>query len=466
MTHLMTQREHIHDLIGVGFGPSNLALAVRLAENGSAPAAHCFIEQQREFGWHRGMLLDDSRMQISFLKDLVTLRDPKSRFTFVNYLFERGRLQDFVNLKNFYPTRIEFHDYLRWVARAFDDQVHYGESVTKIEPVADAKDPRGVTYLRVHSRDAQGKERHRLTRALSVGMGGVPQIPAAFAALGDAAVIHSSSYLTSIDDLVGDGKREIARRKRVAVVGSGQSAAEVFVDLTRRFPHVDATLLMRAPALKPADDSPFVNEIFNPSFTDLIYSQPKDARRSLLDTFRDTNYSVVDRPLIEQIYELLYVQNVCGASRHRLLNNCAIESVRDVQAADGKEIEMRVRDRMDGDAAVERFDAVVLATGYRRDAHYTLLDPLSEALGQPVEQCEVARDYLLATPAHFQPRIYLQGCCEDSHGLSDTLLSVLARRADEIAGSLEAGRNKNSFAVQAHIGAQTGVSGGRVAFAL
>ena len=163
----MSQREYIHDLIGVGFGPSNLALAVRLAENGGAPGAHCFIERQPEFGWHRGMLLDDSRMQISFLKDLVTMRDPKSRFTFINYLFERGRLQDFVNLKNFYPTRIEFHDYLRWVASAFDDQVHYGESVTQIEPVTDENEPRTVTHLRVHSRDAQGKERHRLTRCTS-----------------------------------------------------------------------------------------------------------------------------------------------------------------------------------------------------------------------------------------------------------------------------------------------------------
>ena len=27
----MSQPEHVHDLIGVGFGPSNLALAVRLA---------------------------------------------------------------------------------------------------------------------------------------------------------------------------------------------------------------------------------------------------------------------------------------------------------------------------------------------------------------------------------------------------------------------------------------------------
>ncbi|CAB3773289.1 L-ornithine N(5)-monooxygenase [Paraburkholderia humisilvae] len=59
------------------------------------------------------MLLDDCRMQISFLKDLVTQRDLTSRCTFINYPFEHGRLNEFVNLKNFHPTRIEFHDYLR-----------------------------------------------------------------------------------------------------------------------------------------------------------------------------------------------------------------------------------------------------------------------------------------------------------------------------------------------------------------
>lgn len=160
------QRETVFDLIGVGFGPSNLALAVRLAERGGArPFTHCFVERQPEFGWHRGMLLADCRMQISFLKDLVTMRDPTSRYTFINYLFERGRLNEFVNLKNFYPTRVEFHDYLSWVADAFDEHVHYSETVTAIEPVAG--DGARIDALRVLSRDAAGHERQRVTRALS-----------------------------------------------------------------------------------------------------------------------------------------------------------------------------------------------------------------------------------------------------------------------------------------------------------
>ncbi|KVU44659.1 ornithine monooxygenase [Burkholderia ubonensis] len=454
------QRETVFDLIGVGFGPSNLALAVRLAErSGARTLAHCFVERQPAFGWHRGMLLDDCRMQISFLKDLVTMRDPTSRYTFINYLFQRGRLNEFINLKNFYPTRVEFHDYLSWVADAFDEHVHYGETVTGIEPVRGSG--ARIDALRVLSRDAAGHERQRVTRALSVGVGGAPAIPDAFAALGQDRVIHSSTYLADIGRLADAGAGE---RRRIAVIGAGQSAAEVFIDLARRFPHVDASLVMRAGALKPADDSPFVNEIFSPAFTDVVYAQPQDARRALLERYRDTNYAVVDRPLIEQIYEMLYLQRVDGAPRHALLANRAIEAA--ARTATGQ-IELTLRDRLSGAAHTERFDGLVLATGYRRDTHTALLDGLAPHLGDALARGDVTRDYRLDTPEHFAPRIYLQGCCEGSHGLSDTLLSVLARRADEICASLESGRAHPDDDVRPpQTRQEIGVSAGRLAVAL
>ncbi|MDR5753412.1 MULTISPECIES: lysine N(6)-hydroxylase/L-ornithine N(5)-oxygenase family protein [unclassified Caballeronia] len=455
------KRETVFDLIGIGFGPSNLSLAVRLAEEaGTANLAHCFVERQAEFGWHRGMLLDDCRMQISFLKDLVTQRDPTSRFTFINYLFERGRLNEFVNLKNFYPTRVEFHDYLNWVADAFEERVHYGQTVTAIEPVMEAGASGEIAALRVLSQDGEGREWQRVTRALSVGIGGAAQVPEAFAALGPHNVIHSSGYLNSIERVVG---KPDGGAKRVAVIGAGQSAAEVFADLARRFPHVDASLVIRSSALKPADDTPFVNEIFSPAYTDVVYSQSQDARRALIEGFRDTNYAVVDRPLIEQIYEMLYLQTVSDDVRHRLLANTAIEGA--VRTANGQ-IELTMRDRLSGHARAERFDALVLATGYRRDTHLALLEGLAPHLGDALATQSVGRDYRLATPAQFKPRIYLQGCCEDSHGLSDTLLSVLAMRSDEIVASLA------QQAADKHAGGQpadtkkNGVSGGRVAFAL
>lgn len=113
------RRTDVLDVVGIGFGPSNLALAIALAEHNAAVpeqervSAH-FFEKQIAFGWHRGMLMPGTTMQVSHLKDLVTMRDPTSRFTFLAYLHDKGRLTDFINHKIIFPSRIEFHDYLEW----------------------------------------------------------------------------------------------------------------------------------------------------------------------------------------------------------------------------------------------------------------------------------------------------------------------------------------------------------------
>jgi L-ornithine N5-oxygenase len=129
----------VHDVVGVGFGPSNLALAIALAEHnldtpGPALTAR-FVERQPRFGWHRGMLIEDATMQVSFLKDLVTLRNPESPFSFLAYLHGRDRLVDFINYGSVFPTRLEFHDYLEWAAEQFAHQVDYGEEVAGVRPV-------------------------------------------------------------------------------------------------------------------------------------------------------------------------------------------------------------------------------------------------------------------------------------------------------------------------------------------
>src|SRR3954469_11801573 len=117
----------IYDVVGVGFGPSNLALAIALAEHNAGPGepvtAH-FLERQPRFGWHRGMLIDTATMQVSFLKDLVTMRNPTSGFSFLNY-------------KNLFPLRVEFHDYFEWAAAKVDDVVSYGTEVVSVQPVYD-----------------------------------------------------------------------------------------------------------------------------------------------------------------------------------------------------------------------------------------------------------------------------------------------------------------------------------------
>ena len=100
----------VYDVLGIGFGPSHLALAIAIEEhNASLPPGRrlnaLFLERQPRFGWHRGMLIDDATMQVSFLKDLVTLRNPTSDFSFLCFLREQDRLIDFLNQKTLFPLR-------------------------------------------------------------------------------------------------------------------------------------------------------------------------------------------------------------------------------------------------------------------------------------------------------------------------------------------------------------------------
>ena len=424
--------QHIHDLIGIGFGPSNVALAIALDEkrHGGKPLDALFIERQPSFAWHPHMLLDQAHMQISFLKDLATLRNPTSRFTFVNYLHEQGRLTDFINLKSFFPSRHEFNDYLGWAAGQFEDACRYGEEVFEVVP---EKQGGEVPLLRVRSRGEGGKVQERLARNLVVSIGGTPNIPESFRELrGDARVFHSSSYL-----------KDMARHpqpRKVAIIGAGQSAAEIFMDLQGRpgAPQVD--FIMRARSIRPSDDSPFVNEVFNADFTDYMYSRDMDERAALLDEFAQTNYAVADLDLIQQIFKVFYDQKVMRGNRLRMLRQHDVRAVR--AAADG--IHLTLWDQDAGRESTVRYDAVVLATGYARDQHKDLLMPLAPYLGD----YDVDRYYRLKATSDFHPGIYLQGACEDSHGLSDTLLSVTSVRTGEIGNALLAGQSRARSAVR------------------
>ncbi|MFC6978507.1 lysine N(6)-hydroxylase/L-ornithine N(5)-oxygenase family protein [Microbulbifer taiwanensis] len=354
---------NVHDLIGIGFGPSNVALAIALEEQRQMGRQldTLFLEKQPNFAWHKDMLLEGTDMQISFLKDLATLRNPSSRFTFVNYLFEKGRLQDFINLKTFFPSRYEFNDYLAWAASHFDNQCAYGEEVVEIAPEMFRNQ---VSLLRVTSRDADGSTHERLTQNLVLGIGGAPNIPDCFRPLkSDQRVFHSSRYLGRIEKL--------DRAQRIAVIGAGQSAAEIFLDLHGRPNAAQVDLIMRGRAMHPSDDSPSVNEIFNSEFTDYIYSRTPEERASLLDEFRHTNYAAPDIDQIDQIFDILYTQKVTGNARHRLLTHTETRAV----LANDDGIQLQLLNRDTGEVQSASYDAVILATGYTRNQHRDLLAP-------------------------------------------------------------------------------------------
>lgn len=251
-----TSSDELLDLLCIGFGPASLAIAIALHDTQTTithiPKA-LFLEKQPQFAWHAGMQLPGAKMQISFLKDLATPRDPRSKFTFINYLFEKGRLNQFINLSTFLPTRVEYEDYLRWCASHFEREgkVAYGMEVESVRPGSKTSDGK-ITSWEVTTLDTRtGEYIRRQARHVVIAVGGRPVVPQNMQGLKHIA--HSSQFASTIRQIE---QREEGRKLRFAVIGSGQSAAEIFNDLGERFPDAEVKLVIKGASLRPSDDSP------------------------------------------------------------------------------------------------------------------------------------------------------------------------------------------------------------------
>jgi L-ornithine N5-oxygenase len=259
-----TPESELHDLICVGFGPASLAIGVALhdALDGTDPSLQdipglqarrpkvAFLEKQSQFAWHAGMLLPGAKMQITFMKDMATMRNPRSEFTFINYLHQKGRLVEFANLNTFLPARVEYEDYMSWCAAWFEDVVSYNQEVAKVMPEKSASGE--ITSFTVVSRNNRtGQTETRRTRHVVIASGGRPNIPAPFPT-SHPKVIHSSKFQYISKQLFSDH----AAPYNVAVVGNGQSAAEIFDFLHANYPNSRTRLLIKGGALRPSDDSP------------------------------------------------------------------------------------------------------------------------------------------------------------------------------------------------------------------
>jgi L-ornithine N5-oxygenase len=444
--------DELLDLLCIGFGPASLAIAIALhdTQNTITPTPNAlFLEKQPQFAWHAGMQLPGAKMQISFLKDLATPRDPRSKFTFINYLFENGRLNQFINLSTFLPTRVEYEDYLRWCASHFEEEgkVVYGMEVESVRP--GSKNAAGkVTNWEVTARDTATRNSvTRRARHVVIAVGGRPSVPQNMQGLKHLA--HSSQFASTITSIQ---KREEGRKLRFAVIGSGQSAAEIFNDLWERFPDADVKLVIKGASLRPSDDSPLwvpppilhhvkglnsrlilpsVNEIFDPDRVDAIYTQPPSERAAAIALDRGTNYGVVRLELLEHLYQKQYMQRL--ESPDETMWRCRIIPNRTVLSASqsvNSGVVLRLGDpdgtKRGAEEEVE-VDYVFTATGYVRNAHENILSEVRHLLPEDLRKegkFNVARDYrvkLDVGEVDGGAGVWLQGCNEGTHGVSSPI---------------------------------------------
>ncbi|MCR3723827.1 L-ornithine N5-oxygenase [Streptomyces umbrinus] len=383
-----------------------------------------FFEQQPAFGWHRGMLMEDATMQVSFLKDLATMRDPGSRYTFMAYLKAKGRMAKFINSKTLFPLRVEFHDYLEWVADHFAPVVSYGSAVLGIRPVVED----GVMeYLDVIVRTSEDGSDPIVRRARNVviGTGLTPWLPDGVEE--SARVWHSSRLMDRATSLTGT-------LRGFVVIGAGQSAAEAAEYLHRTFAGAQVNAVFGRYGYSVADDSPFTNSIFDPEAVDEFYGASQEVKQDLLGYHANTNYSVVDLSLTEELYRRTYQESVLGRQRLRIHKASRVRAVEEHR--DG--VRVTVEHLPDRSVEVLDVDAVVYATGYRPSDPASLLqDLLPECKLDDEGRLTLDRDYRIVTAGDLRCGVYLHGAnVERTHGLSAGLLSNTAVRSGEIADSI------------------------------
>ena len=216
-------------------------------------------------------------------------------------------------------------------------------------------------------------------------------------------------------------------------MGAGQSAAENVAYLHRRFPEAEVCAVFSRYGYSPADDSSFANRIFDPQAVDEYFAAPEDVKRRLMDYHGNTNYSVVDIDLIDDLYRQSYQEKVLGTERLRFLNVSRLTGVKETPTS----VRATVTSLVTGEDTDLEADVVVFATGY------SPVDPTS-LLGEVADRClrddegrvRVERDWSIATDPTLRCGVYLQGGTEHTHGITSSLLSNTAIRVGEILDSL------------------------------
>ncbi|MGW1808609.1 lysine N(6)-hydroxylase/L-ornithine N(5)-oxygenase family protein [Streptomyces sp. NPDC002078] len=390
-----------HDFVGIGLGPFNLGLAC-LTEP-IAGLDGIFLESKPDFEWHAGMFLDGAHLQTPFMSDLVTLADPTSPYSFLNYLKEKGRLYSFYIRESFYPLRVEYDDYCRWAANRLGS-VRFGRTVTE------------VTYEdELYVVRTQTGETFR-ARHLVLGTGTAPYVPQACRGLA-GGFLHTSQYMRR--------KAELQAKKSITIVGSGQSAAEIYHELLAEIDVHGYQLnwVTRSPRFFPLEYTKLTLEMTSPDYIDYFRALPEETRYRL-EKQQKGLFKGINSDLIDSIFDLLYQKDVESGDRPvptRLITNSSLTRA---SYEDGGYTLGFHQDEQDKDFEI-RTEGLLLATGY----HYeppAFLAPIRDRLRFDGHgRFDVARNYAIDVTGR---GVFLQNAGVHTHSITSPDLGMGAYR--------------------------------------
>ncbi|MFD9484247.1 lysine N(6)-hydroxylase/L-ornithine N(5)-oxygenase family protein [Streptomyces sp. NPDC059991] len=417
-----------HDLVGIGVGPFNLSLAA-LAHGVPGGLSAAFYEQRRAFHWHPGLLIDGATLQVPFLADLVTLADPASPWSFLNYLRHRERLFPFYFAERFHIQRTEYDAYCRWVSESLPG-MHFGHQVDAVRwnPEREVFEV-DFTQLDIHGQaEALGRA---FARNLVLGVGTEPYVPEPLKPLADAPavpVIHSADYL--------DHRERFLAADHITVVGSGQSGAEVFLDLLRNRPagRERITWLARTETFAPMEYSKLGLEHFTPDYTRYFHALTEPVRDELVPRQWQLHKGI-DADTIAAIHDELYRRTQHGGWPDATLTPGV--SVRTAGRVATTKVELHLEHAQQGVRSRLTTDAVILATGYRERPLARMLSGLDPYMRlDSSERPRIDADFRLVLDSSVTGAVYVQNAEKHTHGVGAPDLGLAAWRSAAILNSL------------------------------
>ncbi|TAN02240.1 MAG: alcaligin biosynthesis protein [Chitinophagaceae bacterium] len=340
--------ETTYDLLGIGIGPFNLGLAA-LTENISGLKC-LFLDENNSFSWHAGMLMPWARMQVPFHADLVTLADPCNKYSYLSFLKAKNRLFRFTILEKYFPLRSEYDDYCKWVAIQLKT-LCFGFRCERVTY------DNNLHIYKVFAWNTYDKQTECFyTKHLVIGIGSVPHVPeCARDKMPLPYLFHSSAYLQCKEALPDKGD--------VTIIGSGQSAGEIFYDLLEQYPHqIKKLRWLTRSTFFPMDYSKFSCEMTSPEYVDYFYSLDSALKEEILSRQAHL-YKGINTSLIDAIYDKLYLLSLTHPSLYSdisLNNHCELKEIQ----PNGSGMSLRFFHREKKQCFELATGAVILATGY------------------------------------------------------------------------------------------------------
>ncbi|MFD2761514.1 lysine N(6)-hydroxylase/L-ornithine N(5)-oxygenase family protein [Lentibacillus juripiscarius] len=416
--------DKLYDIIGIGIGPYNLGLAA-LLEN-TPELDGMFFDKKPKFEWHPGMLIERMNLTTPFLGDLVTFADPTSRFTYINYLHEQNRLYQFYFFNKFQIPRQEYNQYLQWVASQLE-QLNFGYDVVDVIDHEEADEP----HYEVVVEEASTQKRFSyFTKNITMATGSEPWVLDTMTGQPKEDVLHTDRYLFEKENLV--------ESPNITIVGSGQSAIEVFLDLLKEQENkvFQLTLFTRSSGLFQLEKAKFGQEYFSPDFVDYFHSLGFKQRLDTLDTLGTLRKGINPQTLME-LYETLYHKTI-GQTKQSVTIQPNTE-VKSISRKNDKYV-LRCHQWQKENSFDYETNKVILATGYKPHIPAWFYDRFQDKImWEDEDHYKVTRDYQIVFTDQRDHRFFTFTNLEHSHGTAATNLGLAVQKNIQIINLL-AGR--------------------------